>query len=135
MCSPPSNKFTEKQQLLPRTRNICFTVTFSNHPLSKGLLVPWGFVCGHLHLPQTQGGNGRQSHCHSCFCCCHCCCCCCCCYWLLLLHPCASFACCLGTIARACVCVCESDRESVRLCISAALLASCQLHLLHNHRM
>ena len=47
-----------RKKTAPPPRIIYFTVTFSNHPLSKGLLEPWGFVCGHLHLPQTQGGNG-----------------------------------------------------------------------------
>jgi hypothetical protein len=31
-----------------------FTVIISNHPFSKGLLEPWGCVCGQLHLPQLK---------------------------------------------------------------------------------
>jgi hypothetical protein len=40
---------------------------------------------------------------------------------LLLLHACASFACCLGAVAKAfmcaCVCVCKGARECVRVCV------------------
>ena len=65
---------------------------------------------------------------------------------LLLLRACASFACCLGAVARVCVFTCLCMRVCVcvcvRLCISAALLLHegaclhpCQLHLLHNHKM
>ena len=49
-CSPlPPGKscFTEITAITPLYLNI-FTGTFSNHPLSKGFLEPWGFVCGHL---------------------------------------------------------------------------------------
>jgi len=35
---------------------------------------------------------------------------------LLLLHVCASFACCFGAVARACVCVCARVLENVCVC-------------------
>ena len=40
---------------------------------------------------------------------------------LLLLHVCASFACCFGAVARACVCVCARVLESV--CVSVCVCA------------
>ena len=104
---PPREKFYKQH---PPPRIIHFTVTFSNHPFSTGLLEPWGFVCGHLHLPQTQGGNEATV------------------MPLLLslllmpLHACASFACCLGAIARVyvyayvCTCVCAPVHVCVCVC-------------------
>jgi len=60
---------------------------------------------------------------------------CCCSLLLLLLHACASFACCLGTSARACmgVCVCACVCMSFLLEQESMPASLSQLHLLQPH--
>ena len=90
MYSPPP---LEKNST-PPPRIVCFTATFSNHPLSKVLLDPGG-LCVAILLSLL----------------------------LLLLHACASFARCLGAVSRACLCmcVCKGARECVCVCVCACV--------------
>jgi len=58
---PPSPPTNSRRKWKPLPGGLC-VATFTSHKLKEEMeATAWGFVCGHLHLPLTQGGNG--SHC------------------------------------------------------------------------
>jgi len=132
---PPRRKFyfTEKTATTP-PKIIYYTVTFSNHPLSKRLLEPWGF-CVWPPSPPTQGGNGSHCHCHSRFCCCHCCYCCCMrvlalrAAWVLQLERvCVCVRVCARVLESVCVCVCTCVRMCMCMCVCAPVWMCVPVH-------